>query len=121
VGARPQSGIRLFVNNEVSKDSMEEDYKDEGNKESDNAEDKNVDSVRTGSSGVFVSSPDNDCKGGIDSIIGGGGPIDPQSSCGIGNKDGNNNYVQFKECIGHDGLSLFPHDCKCFFLFFTRK
>jgi hypothetical protein len=61
-----------------------------------------------------VSSPDNDCKGGIDSMIGGGGPIDPQSSCGIGNKDGNNNYVQLKACIGHDGLSLFPHNCKCF-------
>jgi hypothetical protein len=76
VCARPHSGIRLFTINEVSKDSMEEDYKDEGNKESNNSEDKNVDSVRTGSSDFFASSPDNDCEGGIDSIIGGGGPND---------------------------------------------
>ncbi len=99
--ARLHSGIRLFVINEVNKDSMEEDYGDEGsteednNKESDNAEAKNLDSVRTGSSGFFVSSHDNDCKGGIDSMIGGGGSIDPQSLCGIGNRDGNgnNNYA----------------------------
>ncbi len=32
VCARPHSGIRLFVINEISKDSMEEYYKDEGNK-----------------------------------------------------------------------------------------
>jgi hypothetical protein len=67
VGARPHSGIRLFVIIEVSKDSMEEAYKDEGNKESNNAKDKNVDNVRTGISGFFVSSPDNNCEGGIDS------------------------------------------------------
>ncbi len=42
VCARPHSGIRLFVINEVSKDSMEEDYEDEGNKERDNTKDKNV-------------------------------------------------------------------------------
>ncbi len=39
VCARPHNGIRLFVNNEVNKDSMEKDYKNEGNKESDNAKD----------------------------------------------------------------------------------
>jgi hypothetical protein len=110
--ARPHSGIRLFVINEVNKDSMEEDYNDEGNKESYIAEDKNADSVRTGSSGFFVSSPDNNCKGGIDSMIGEGGPIDLQSLCGIGNRDGNNDYAQCKACIGRDDLSLFPHDCK---------
>jgi hypothetical protein len=94
VCAMPHSGIRLFTINEVSKDSMEEDYKDEGNKESNNSEDKNADSVRTGSSGFFVSSPDNDCKCGIDSMIVGVGPNDPQSLCGVGNKDGNNDYEQ---------------------------
>jgi hypothetical protein len=126
VHARPHSGIRLFVINEVNKDSMEEDYEDEGsteednNKESNNAEDKNADSVRTGSSGFLVSSPDNDCKGGIDSMIGGGGPIDPQSSCGIGNNDSNKDYTQQEACIGHDGLSVFPHNCK-FCLFYKRK
>jgi hypothetical protein len=76
--------------------------------------------VKTGSSGFFVSSPDNDYKGGIDSMIGGGGPIDPQSSCGIGNKDGNNNYTQHEACIGGVGLSLFPHNCK-FFVHSTRE
>jgi hypothetical protein len=55
-------------------------YKDEGspeeedNKESSKAKVKIVDSVRTGSSDFFVSSPDNDHEG---SIIGGGGPINP--------------------------------------------
>jgi hypothetical protein len=121
MSARPHSGIRHFIINEVSKDCMEEDYEDDGNKESKNAEDNNVDSVRTGSGGFFVSSPDNDCKGGIDSMIGGGRPIDPQSLCaGVGNKDGNNNYAQCKACIGRDGLSLFPHDCKCF-VYSTRE
>ncbi len=63
-------------------------YKDEGsmeeedNKASNEAKGKIVDSVRTGSSDFFVSSPDEDHKG---SKIGGGGPIDPQSLCGIGN------------------------------------
>ena len=33
VCARPHSDIRLFVINEVNKDSMEEDYKDEGSTE----------------------------------------------------------------------------------------
>jgi hypothetical protein len=84
--ARPHSGIRLFVINKVNKDSMEEDYKDEGstevniNKESNKSEGEKLDCVRTGSGGFFVSSPDNDCKGGMDSMIGGGGPIDPQAS-----------------------------------------
>jgi hypothetical protein len=45
--ARPHSGIRLFMINEVNEDSMEEDYKDEGsteediNKESNKFEGKN--------------------------------------------------------------------------------
>ncbi len=33
--ARPHSGIRLFVINEVTEDSMEENYKDEGSTEED--------------------------------------------------------------------------------------
>ncbi len=121
VCARPHSGIRLFVINEVSKDSMEKDYEDEGTKGSHNAEDKNADSVRTGSSGFFVSSPDKDCKGCIDSMIGGGGPIYPQSLCGVGNKDRDNDYAQRKACTGCDGISLFPHDCKCFIYSTSRK
>jgi hypothetical protein len=71
-----------------------------------------MDCVRTGSGGFFVSSPNNDCKCGIDSMIGGGGPIDPQASCGIGNYDGNKDYAQCEACIGRDSSSLFPHVCK---------
>ncbi len=61
-----------------------------------------------------MSSPDNDCKGSIDSMIGGGWPIDPQASCGVGNNDNNKDYAQRKACIGHDSLSLFSHVCKGF-------
>jgi hypothetical protein len=112
--------------NEVNEDSMEEDYEDEGsteednNEKSNNAEDKNADIVRTRISGFFVSSPDNGCKGGIGSMIGGSGSIDPQSLCGIDNNDSNNNYAQCKACIGRDGLSLFPHNCK-WFVYSTRE
>jgi hypothetical protein len=67
-----------------------------------------------GSGGFFVSSPNNDCKGGIDSMIGGGGPIDPQALCGVGNNDGNKDYTQPEACIGRDSISLFPHVCKGF-------
>jgi hypothetical protein len=117
---RPHSGIRLFVIYEVNKDSMEEDYKDEGsteediNKESNKSEGKKMDCVRTGSGGFFVSSPNNDCKGCKDSMAGGGGPINPQALCGIGNNDSNKDYAQHEACIAHDSLSLFPHLCKGF-------
>jgi hypothetical protein len=120
VCARLHSGIRLFGINEVNKDSMEEDYKDEGsteediNKESNKSEGKNLHCMRTGYGGFSVSSPDNNCEGGIDSMIGGGGPISPQASCGIDNNDGNKYYVKHEACIGRDSLSLFPHDCKGF-------
>ncbi len=124
--ARMHSGIRLFVINEVNKDSIEEDYEDEGsteediNKESNKPEGINLDCVRTGNGGFFVSSPDNDCKGGIDSMIGAGGPIDPQSLCGFGNNDGHKDYAQRKAYIGRDSLSLFPHNCKGF-VYSTRE
>ncbi len=58
-------------------------------------------------------SPNNDCAGPIDFVIGGGGPINPQSSCGNDNKDDNHNIVQCKACIGRDGLSLISFNCKC--------
>jgi hypothetical protein len=74
-----------------------------------------MDCVGTGSGGFFVSSSaNNDCKGGIDSMIGGSGPIDPQASCGIGNIDGNNDYAQHATCIGRYSLSLFPQVFKGF-------
>ena len=53
-------------------------------------------------------------KSGIDSVIGGGGLIDCQSLCGIGNTENGNDYAQCRACIGRDGLSLIPHDCMCF-------
>ncbi len=61
-----------------------------------------MDCVRTGSGGFFVSSPDNNCKGGTVSMIGCGGLINPQSLCGVGNNDSNKDYVQPKACIGCD-------------------
>jgi hypothetical protein len=79
-----------------------------------------MDCVRTGSGGFFVSSPNNDCKGGIDSMIGGGEPINPQASCGVGNNDGNKDYVQREACIEYDSLSLFPHVCEGF-VYSTRE
>jgi hypothetical protein len=97
--ARLHSGIRLFVINEVNEESMEEDYKDEDiteediNTQSNKSEGKNLDCVRTWSGGFFVSSPNNDCEGGINSMIGGSGPINPQASCGIGNNDDNKDYT----------------------------
>jgi hypothetical protein len=94
-------------------------YKDGGSTEeedtnrSNKAKVKIADSVEISSSGFFVFSPNNDYAGVIDSVIGGGGPINPQSSCGNGNKDDNNNNAQCEACIGWDGLSLISYDCKC--------
>ena len=79
-----------------------------------------MDCVRTGSGGFFVFSPDNDCKGGIDSMIGGGGLIDLQALCGIAKMDGNKVYVQRDACIGRDSLSLNPHICKGF-AYYSRE
>jgi hypothetical protein len=53
-------------------------------------------------------------------MIGGGGPINPQASCGIGNNDCNKDYTQCEACIGHDNLSLFPMVCKGF-VYSTRE
>jgi hypothetical protein len=92
-------------------------YKDEGsteeedNKESSKTKVEIGDSVRTGSSDFFVSSPNNDHKG---SIIGGGGTVYPQSLCGVGNMDNGNDYAQWEVCIGRDGLFLILHNCMCF-------
>ncbi len=67
-----------------------------------------------------MSSPNNNCEGGIDSMIGGSGPIDPQASCGVGNNDGNKDYAEHEACNGRDSLSLFPHVCKGF-VYSTRE
>jgi hypothetical protein len=61
-----------------------------------------------------VSSPNNNCEGGIDSMIGGGGRINPQALCGVGNNGDNKDYAQRETCIGRDSLSLFPQVCKGF-------
>ncbi len=95
-------------------------YEDEGgteeedNKESNKAKVKIAASVKTGSSGFFVFSPDNDHEGAIDSMIGGGGPIDPQSSFSGGSMEDNNDYMHCnKACIiGQNGLSLISYNCK---------
>jgi hypothetical protein len=94
-------------------------YKDGGSTEEENNNKSNkakveiADSVETSSSGFFMFSPNNNCAGTINSVIGGGGPINPQSFCGNCNKDDNNNNAQRKACIGRDGLSLISYDCKC--------
>ncbi len=67
-----------------------------------------------------MSSPNNDCEGGIDSMIGGSGPINPQALFGIGNNDGDKDYAQREAYIGHDNFSLFPHICKGF-IYSTRE
>jgi hypothetical protein len=94
-------------------------YKDGGSKEE---EDNNVsngakvaiaDSVETGSSGFYLFFPNINCTGTIDSVIGGGGPINPQSSCDNGNKNNNNNNAYRKACIGRDCLSLISYNCQC--------
>jgi hypothetical protein len=64
---------------------------EEDNNESNKAKVEIADSVETGHSGFFVFFPNNGCVGTIDSVIGGGGPINPQSLCGNGNKNNNNN------------------------------
>jgi hypothetical protein len=46
--ARPHSGIRLFVINEVKEDSMEEDYEDEGSTEEDIKKESNKSKVKIG-------------------------------------------------------------------------
>jgi hypothetical protein len=84
----------------------------EDNNESNKAKVEIADSVETGSSCFFVFSPNKNCVGAIDSVIGGGGPINPQSLCGNGNKDDDKNNVQHKACIGQDGLSLISYNCK---------
>jgi hypothetical protein len=73
-------------------------YKDEGsteeeddNKESNEAKVKTMDSVKTGSSDFFVSSPEGDCEGYKESAIGRGD-------------------AQRKVCIGRGGMSLILHD-----------
>jgi hypothetical protein len=86
---------------------------EEDNNKSNEAKVEIADSVETGSSGFLVFSPNKDWAGAIDSMIGGGGPINPQSFCGNGNKYNNKNKEQGKACIGQDGLSLISYNCKC--------
>jgi hypothetical protein len=91
---------------------------EEDNNKSNKAKVEIAECVEPGSSGFFMFSPSNDCAGTIDSMIGGGaGPINPQSSCGNGNKDNDNNNAQREACIGRDGLSLISYDCKCLVYF----
>jgi hypothetical protein len=54
---------------------------EEDNNESKGAKVEIVDSEESGSSGFFVFFPKNDCAGTIDSMIGVGEPINPQSLC----------------------------------------
>jgi hypothetical protein len=84
--ARPHSGIRLSVINEVSKDSTDKEDDNKRNKSNnETANDNQKESI--GGSGFLLPSPDDNCKGGIDSVIGGGLLIDSQSSADAVNED----------------------------------
>jgi hypothetical protein len=84
-------------------------YEDKGGTEEEDIKESNKAEVRiadSGRSGIFMFSPKRDHKGAIDYVIGGDGPINPQSLCIDGNKGNNNDYTQCKACIGRDGLTL---------------
>jgi hypothetical protein len=53
-------------------------------------------------------------------MIEGGGPIDPQALCCVGNNDGDRDYAQYEACIGCDSLALFSHVYKGF-VYSTRE
>jgi hypothetical protein len=69
--ARPHSGNRLSVINEVDKDSTEEEEDNKRNKTSNEAANHNEE-ASIGGSGFPVPSPDNSCQSDIGSVIGGG-------------------------------------------------
>ena len=60
--ARPQSGIRLSVVDEVDKDSTEQ-------KDEDEQLTTRRQTMDNGGSGFSMPSPNNNCEGGIDSVI----------------------------------------------------
>jgi hypothetical protein len=97
-----------FTINEDGGSTEEED-----NNKSNEAKVEIVDSVETCSSGFFAFSPNNNCMCARDSVIGGGGLINPQSLCGNSNKDNDNNNAQRMVWSGRDGLSLISYNCKC--------
>ncbi len=87
--ARPHSGIRLSVINEVIKDSMEEDNNDKRNQTNNETANKKKE-ASIGGGGISVPPPNN-CKGCIVSGIRGGMLIDSQSSSDAVNEDGIDN------------------------------
>jgi hypothetical protein len=88
--ARPHSGIRLSVINEVDDDSTEEDNNNERHKTNNEITNSNKE-ASIGGSGFSVPSPGNDCKAGVESVIGGGFLIDSRPSSDAFNEDDNNN------------------------------
>jgi hypothetical protein len=90
VRARQHSGIRLSVINKVNNDSTEEDDNKERNKTDYETTNGNKE-VSIGGSGFSVLSPNNTCKGGIDSAIGGGLLVNSQSSSEPVDEDNNDN------------------------------
>ncbi len=91
VCARPHSGIRLYVINEVNKDSTEEEDNNKRNQTDNETIANDNKEVSIGGGGFSVPSPDN-CMGCIDLTIRGGFLlIDSQLSSDFVNEDGNDN------------------------------
>ena len=69
--ARPHSGIRLSVIDEVDKDSTEQKDEDEINKNNKMKPQLTTrrQTMDNGGSGFSMPSPKNNCEGGIDSVI----------------------------------------------------
>jgi hypothetical protein len=88
--ARLHSGIRLSVINEVDDDSTEKDNNNERHKINNETTHSNKE-ASIGGSGFSVPSPDDKCKAGVDSAIGGCFLINFQPSSDAFNEDDNNN------------------------------
>jgi hypothetical protein len=73
--ARPHSGVRFSVIDEVDDNSTEEDNNNKRHKTNNEIINSNKE-ASIGGSGFSVPSPNNNCKAGVESAIGGGSLID---------------------------------------------
>jgi hypothetical protein len=88
---RPHSGIRLSVINEVVNDSTEEDNNIKRNYTNNETIHGKEEASIAGRGLSTPPPPDNDCKGGINSVTSGSLLIDSQLSSDVIKEDGNNN------------------------------
>ncbi len=92
--AKQHSSIRLSIVNEVDNNSTEGDNNNKRNK-TDNETTKSNEEASIRGSGFSVLSLDDNCRGSIDSAIGGGLLVNPQSSSDPVDEDSNNNDSTF--------------------------